>query len=375
MIRRRRPQRRIEFSFDSFLDVVANVVGIILRLILVAWVGARAYKGPPPPPPPTVEVTDIAVPAPPPSLPPLPTTATGPVESTAAPTPPDPLAAELERDRQELAKANADLLAKLKEYNDLRALEPALGTELVEVSTRTNGVEAEKADLDRHAAEAAVTGGGAVLTLEQLRERQRVLKESLEALQREPISKRDLRYRTPVSSPLQTEELMFEVKNGRVSLVDIGALLEQVRRSMRQKGEALRTQWEVSDTTVPAGAFRLRYVLERERDVLDASAGMPAEKGNFRISLAYWEAQAVTEARGEALERALAADSTFRRVVDHLDPQQTAVTFWVYPDSFAEYRRLRDYLHERDIVVAGRPLEDGHPIAGSSKYGKRSRGQ
>ena len=42
MIRRRRPVREIAFSFDSFLDVVTNVVGIILRLILVAWVGARA---------------------------------------------------------------------------------------------------------------------------------------------------------------------------------------------------------------------------------------------------------------------------------------------------------------------------------------------
>ena len=53
-MRRRRP-REIAFGFDSFLDLVANVVGIILRLILVAWVGARSYKAivPPPPPPPS----------------------------------------------------------------------------------------------------------------------------------------------------------------------------------------------------------------------------------------------------------------------------------------------------------------------------------
>src|SRR5262245_43388676 len=43
--RRRRPEREIAFSFDSFLDLVANVVGIIIRLILVAWVGARTYTG------------------------------------------------------------------------------------------------------------------------------------------------------------------------------------------------------------------------------------------------------------------------------------------------------------------------------------------
>src|SRR5262245_55689786 len=43
--RRRRPEKEIVFSFDSFLDLVANVVGIIVRLILVAWVGARTYTG------------------------------------------------------------------------------------------------------------------------------------------------------------------------------------------------------------------------------------------------------------------------------------------------------------------------------------------
>ena len=45
MMRRRRPQKEIAFSFDSFLDLVANVVGIIIRLILIVWVGARSYTG------------------------------------------------------------------------------------------------------------------------------------------------------------------------------------------------------------------------------------------------------------------------------------------------------------------------------------------
>src|SRR5262245_56251096 len=41
--RRQRRPREIAFSLDSFLDLIANVVGIIIRLILVAWVGARSY--------------------------------------------------------------------------------------------------------------------------------------------------------------------------------------------------------------------------------------------------------------------------------------------------------------------------------------------
>ena len=42
MIRRRRKVREIEFSFDSFLDVVANIVGILIILIVVAGIKAGA---------------------------------------------------------------------------------------------------------------------------------------------------------------------------------------------------------------------------------------------------------------------------------------------------------------------------------------------
>ena len=44
MIRRQRRVRELAFSFDSFLDVATNVVGITIRLILVVWVGARSYQ-------------------------------------------------------------------------------------------------------------------------------------------------------------------------------------------------------------------------------------------------------------------------------------------------------------------------------------------
>src|SRR4051794_34092089 len=96
MIRRRRPNREISFSFDSFLDVVANVVGIILRLILVASVGARSYKGPPLP----------KIPAPP--------ALEG--EPQALPEPRDPLTDELEQQRQLLARAQAQMLEHLQQW-------------------------------------------------------------------------------------------------------------------------------------------------------------------------------------------------------------------------------------------------------------------
>src|SRR5437868_1835502 len=92
--RRRRPRREIPFSFDSFLDVVANVVGIIIRLILVAWVGARSYKAIVPP-----------APVPPAAL----------VEPPSLPEPTDPRLEQLARRRQAVSHKRDETLRHYRE--------------------------------------------------------------------------------------------------------------------------------------------------------------------------------------------------------------------------------------------------------------------
>ncbi len=334
MIRRRRPQREIPFSFDSFLDVVANVVGIILRLIIVAWAAGRSYHGPPPPAPP-----------PPPTF----------EEPVALPEPADPLAPELERQRRELALAQARLLEEARQWEVVRRRRDAAAGEVSSLVSRRRELD-EKA-----AATKPDDAARPALPLAEIAARSHRIADEIAALRRAPSAKQTLRYRTPVSQALQSEELMFECKAGRVSLIDVGALLEEVRQSVQAKRKSLNDLWDFGEATPPVGAFRLRYRVERE-----ATDG--------RLSLTEWVAEPVADDRGEAAGQALAAGSAFRKVIDALDPQQTAVTLWVYPDSFALYRRLRDYLHERDLVVAGRPLPDGVAIR-STKHGSASRGQ
>lgn len=336
MIRRRRPPREIPFSFDSFLDVVANVVGIILRLIIVAWVGARSYQGPPPPAPP-----------PPPTF----------EEPVALPEPTEPYAPELEQQRRELALAQARLLAETQQWDGVRQRREAAAAEVNTLVSRRQEIDRASADLQAKPAEAVP----AALSLAEIAERGRRVAAEIAALKQAPSAKQTLRYRTPVSQALQSEELMFECRAGRVALIDVGALLEEVRQSVRSKRDQFDSLWQFTDVTPPIGAFRLRYELER-----DAAAA--------RVNLTSWVVEPVTNERGEPLDAALASGSAYRKVIDALDPQQTAVTFWVYPDSFPLYRRLRDQLHEREVVVAGRPLPEGMPIR-STKHGSASRGQ
>jgi hypothetical protein len=175
---------------------------------------------------------------------------------------------------------------------------------------------------------------------------------------------------------VQSEELQFECRAGRIAFIDVDALLREVRAGLEAKGQQLRNQWEVTAETGSVGAFRLRYTVARERGLLEAAAdaGTPDGHANFRYGVDSWEAVPVREQRGETVAEALRPESEFRRIVDALDAKQTAVTVWVYPDSFAAYRKLRDYCLGRDLLVAGRPLPDGYPIA-SSRRGTASRGQ
>jgi hypothetical protein len=355
MIRRRRVLREIAFSFDSFLDVVANVVGIILRLILLAWVGARSYTG-------LVEPAEVAPPAPP-QLP----------QPAALSEPVSPLAPAVERARLDLADAKArlgrqqQLLGPLREQ--ARQAERAAGA----LEGRRKEIQSQRAAVERGSAERARGRQAIALSLKELSERSKKLLAELDGVRSAPARPKELRYRTPVSQPV-TEEVMFEVRHGRVTPIDRAALEEKVWQEVRSRQKELMQRWEMTGVTEAVGAFRLRWVAERERTLLDGRSAIPAAGVVFRARLVGYEVEPVREERGETAEAALKPGSAFRGLVDDLDPQRTAVTLWAYADSFPLYRRLRDYLHDRSVVVAGRPLPDGAPI-GSSRHGTASRGQ
>jgi hypothetical protein len=353
MIRRRRRSREIPFSFDSFLDVVANVVGIIIRLILVVWVGARSYGGLQQP---------TTAPGEPPAA----------VADADGPDDPDPLQGELTEERKQLAAAEAALREQMAQLDLARDKVQVTDRELAELADRRQALARERAKLKSGSDQAKNAARAVALSSEEIHERLRRLTEEIKAVQAQPVAKKVLRYRTPVSKPVEAEELQFECRRGRVTFIDVAALIDEVKRGLRVKGEELRTTWAVSDVVGPVGPFQLRYTVERERDAIPGN--VPDAVGSYRYGLSAWYVEPVTEVRGETLEQALKPGSEFRQIVDGLDPQYAAVTFWVYEDSFPVYRQLRDYLYQRELVVAGRPLPEGSQIA-STRHGTVSRGQ
>jgi hypothetical protein len=351
MYRRRHRRHQIEFSFDSFLDVVANVIGIIVRLILVAWVGARSYTA----------AMQLAA-------------ETAPLEARpAASAADDPLSPELEKIRRELVDARRRLLEQLGKLQLADQDTKDARTQLAELEKQH---EALTTEANRVGADLAGKGAkvrAVLASAEELKKRGDEVLKQIKALEKQPPKTQVLRYHTPVSHVVHADEMFFECRRGRVTFIDLPAFMQEIRASLQDKVDALRVQWQVSAVTSSVGPFRLRYMVEREKNSLDTLGGGPVG-GGFRYGLSEWVLVPLTEQRGETLEQALKEASEFRRLVDRLDSRITVVTFWVYPDSFPLFRRLRDHLYERDVEVAGRPLTDSAPIAGA-RHGTASRGQ
>ncbi|MFO0970054.1 MAG: hypothetical protein U0793_31265 [Gemmataceae bacterium] len=367
MYRRRRSTReKIPFGFDSFLDVVANVIGIIIRLILVAWVGARAYtaamlekeeREPIEHASVQVEGTPVRHEAPPPAE-------TG----LAAPESPNPLEEDIAKAKKEIDQARSRLVAYLDQLDRARAKTAALRAGVADLKKEhivlTSRIKAEES------AGAALKGKVDLdlLSLDRLKERSQEALAQIKKLEKEPIPKKLLRYRTPVSRVVEGEELMFECRAGRVAFIDVAAFMHEIQDGISDdkiRDIARLKTW--SGTTSEVGSFRVRFTFE-------STGGLFSTPGSVHIQLTQWTVEPTALVRGETEAEALRAGSEFRRIVDRLDPNHTTVTFWVYPDSFALFRALRDHIYEGGVEVAGRPLPEGHPI-GASIHGTRSRGQ
>jgi hypothetical protein len=218
--------------------------------------------------------------------------------------------------------------------------------------------------------------GRVELSVEEIHKRTEELGRELEMLKKQPVAKKVLRYQTPVARSVQSDELHFEIQHGRVAFLDVEALTREIKQEMRSKVDTLKQRWEVQDETGPIGPFKMRYVISRQRSLIESAtgAGTPDSHTGFSYGLDGWEVVPVVQTRGEVLEKALEENSDFRQLIDRVDATHAAVTFWVYPDSFPAYRALRDYCLKHDLLVSGRPLTEGMPIAGS-RHGSISRGQ
>ena len=367
---RRKHSGELNIGSDSFLDVIANIVGILIILIVIA--GIRSSRAPviiaPPP-----KVADIATAEP--TITETPTEILAP----ANPVPADPLEPEF----VEATEPPTELTAKVQDVQtQIDKLEAA--TQVNEEAKRELEVRQSKGELRVAAGRNTLIKGQAVreTRIRGLSELQtllvaqknnlQLLQSQLEEQKKRPSKVNTLKHRvTPISRVVVGEQLHFRLNGNQISRVPIQELLQAAMRRAKSHGPELMQQRAQIGTAGPISGYLLQYKLE----AIPASAAETARHGPgmMRIALTSFQLEPDQDLVEESAQEALTRGSIFDIAIQTAEPGST-FTLWVYPDSFSLYRQLQARLHEAGFTIAARPLPNGIPIAGSPD-GSASAGQ
>ena len=365
----------IELGSDSFLDIIANIVGILIILIVIAGVKvARQPAVVEPVQTAAVEIPEEVVPEPiiPPALPVFPTEPEPEpvVEEPAKPqfgiprSPSRYVAAPQNKTQPRVIFADSldQKEAGLKQFAERRRIMNAEITRLASIrrqaSTTLDG---------KMTSNTAVRTELAALqnSLQDKRAEAAALRRRLNAPIAEQVDLNQIEHKvTPVGRAVTGPEIHFRLAGGKVSYVPVEELVSELKSDASRKQSALMSSSSYRGRVGPIRGYRMKYEIARKRDSLGTL---------FRVIVNEWEVEPTADLEAETVQQAQRSGSLFDRRLLTLS-RDANVTFWVYPDSFSEYRTLQSRVHRDGLTVAGRPLPFGVPIAGSPN-GTKSSGQ
>jgi hypothetical protein len=166
---------------------------------------------------------------------------------------------------------------------------------------------------------------------------------------------------TPMATTVFSGEVHFRLLGGRLAYVPYDEMLEQLKAIAPTRLEKLKSAPRIEESLPVVCGFGGKYILRRTDAEIATRVG-PTRTSTIELEM-LWLVDA-EENLGEPFEAALRAGSQFRTRLAGRDPQRTVVTVWVYPDSFQHFRQLKEELYKLGFLTAARPLPMGMAIGG-----------
>ncbi|MFT5300974.1 MAG: hypothetical protein ACI87E_000520 [Mariniblastus sp.] len=334
--------KQITTGQDSFLDIVANLVGILIILVVV--VGAQASA------------------------------------SLSSAQPKEELIDQSKALEQELSR-ESDLLTKLEKDNEL--LENRIVREnqfaasltdqrhqmLMQLGIVKSEMKKQRAKLESEAAAVNKQTRQTIqkqneFALEKIR-----LSQELAAIEREsnavtanaPSSEVIKHFPNPIAKTVFSKEVHFLLADGKLSYVPMEELIVKMKSEWKVKAEKLKRADRTIETVGPVANFRMQYELAVENVRQETKVGPTSRKS---VQFKHFKLLPTSVSAGESISDAISSDSEFNAVLGRYQPMETTVSVWVYPDGFEDHNRLKNWLHENSFQMASWPLEYGKQISG-----------
>lgn len=320
---------------DSFLDVVTNIVGILILLVMVAGLRSSqaaitlaTSQNSQLPSEPRITYDDLA-------------------EAQQA-------ALEAERQVRELihraASARQEAMLREQERAILMAARAEAEQELAHLRAQLSTEDQRTFDLRRKLTEAQ-------LALDEL------TREQMSLLSQEPEVEEIECQPTPLARTVTGKEVHILLSDDHVAIVPFDELLELMKQDVAANIWRLRQQDELERMIGPVNGFRLQYWFVKSAVIARSERGTAVTGQVVRFSQCQF--LPVSTPVGEPAEVALRSNSEFQRYLRGLR-SGTTVTIWTYAGNYERLREVKRAVREYGLPVAVRPLPKGMPIGASS---------
>ena len=173
---------------------------------------------------------------------------------------------------------------------------------------------------------------------------------------------------TPMARTVFGTEIHFRLLNHRLAYVPWDEMIERLKGDAKNHLQKLKDAPRVELSLPEVAGFGARYILRRADVTVETRVGTAKHSGVELEQVYLIDAE---PSLGQPVGEAFLPGSEFRSRLSALKPQSTTVTIWVYPDSFDDFRNLKAELFKQGFLTAARPMPFGEPIAGSPS-GSRS---
>ena len=325
---------------DSFLDIVANLVGILIILVVVVGTQAKiAWQPEAIPPDRSDEITALQ--------------------------------AEQDRATLQMNKVQLDNQLLHDSIEQQAAYNLALSKQRFEMLVNIEKIkqEIQQAKEDQQQQLSESQRAFAVLQADKNR-----LSRKLEDLTRaisatstaaEPANETIEHFPNPIAKTIFSEEVHFQIRNGLIAYVPLEELIARMKADWKVKGDQVAQNPVTVDTVGPIQNFRLQYELSSQRVSQATSQGVVQRT---MIQFSGFQLFPSSEQLGVRVAESIATEnemsSEFQSILRQFPSGKTTVSLWVYPDSFSEYNQVKNWLYQQGYQVACWPLEADRWIAG-----------
>jgi hypothetical protein len=176
---------------------------------------------------------------------------------------------------------------------------------------------------------------------------------------------------TPMAQTVFGEEIHLRLKEGRLAIVPLDRLVEEIKLDFQRMLNGALREGERGGRVGPIREFTASYQVGTSRGRVSRAGQVGTA---VKVELLGLVIEPVREPMGEPIAEALQENGQLAYEIAGRDPRRTTLTVWVYPDSFGEFRKVKEYLYLRGFATAARPLPEGVAISGSPN-GSRSAAQ